>query len=66
MTKRQISDGTKTDTGRDCRHAFLGLGKTCKKLCVSCWDHLGARLRVPSSPAVPRLADLIRCRGQPA
>ncbi|CAH2605847.1 conserved protein of unknown function (plasmid) [Rhodovastum atsumiense] len=66
VTKRQVSGGTKTDTGRDCRDAFLGLGKTCKKLCVSFWDYLGARLGVPNAPAIPRLADLIRCRGQPA
>jgi hypothetical protein len=66
VTKRQVSGGTKTDIGRDCRDAFLGLGKTCKKLCVSFWDYLGARLGVAGAPAVPRLADLIRCRGQPA
>ena len=66
VTKRQVSGGTKTDTGRDCRNAFLGLAKTCRKLCVSFWDYLGARLGVPNAPAVPRLADLIRCRGQPA
>ncbi len=62
MTRRQASGGTRTDIGRDCRDAFLGLGKTCKKLCVSFWDYLG----VAGAPAVPRLADLIRCRGQPA
>src|SRR5271166_350538 len=66
VTKRQVSGGTKTDTGRDCRDAFLGLGKTCKKLCLSFWDYLGARLGAAGAPAVPRLADLIRCRGQPA
>jgi hypothetical protein len=66
VTKRQVSGGTKTDVGRDCRDAFLGLGKTCKKLCVSFWDYLGARLGVTGAPVVPRLADLIRCRGQPA
>ena len=66
VTKRQVSGGTKTDRGRDCRDAFLGLAKTCKKLCVSFWDYLGARLGVSGAPAVPRLADLIRCRGQPA
>ncbi len=65
VTRRDISGGTKTDTGRDCRDAFLGLGKTCKKLCVSFWDYLGARLGAPKAPAIPRLADLIRCRGQP-
>jgi hypothetical protein len=66
VTKRQISGGTKTDTGRDCRNAFLGLGKTCRKLGVSFWNYLGARLSVAGAPAVPRLAELIRCRGQPA
>jgi hypothetical protein len=66
VTKRQISGGTKTDTGRDCRDAFLGLGKTCRKLGVSFWNYLGARLGAAGAPPVPRLADLIRCRGQPA
>jgi hypothetical protein len=66
VTKRQVSGGTKTETGRDCRDAFLGLGKTCQKLGVSFWNYLGARLGGVGAPAVPRLADLIRCRGQPA
>jgi len=66
VTKRQVSGGTKTDSGRDCRDAFLGLGKTCQKLGVAFWKYLGARLGVAGAPAVPRLADLIRCRGQPA
>jgi len=30
VTKRAISGGTKTDTGRNCRDAFLGLAKTCQ------------------------------------
>ena len=46
VTKRQVSGGTKTDTGRDCRDAFLGLGKTCRKLGISFWNYLGARLGV--------------------
>jgi hypothetical protein len=62
VTKRQVSGGTKTDLGRDCRNAFLGLGKTCRKLGVSFWNYLG----VPNAPPVPRLAEVIRCRGQPA
>ncbi|MFZ2077007.1 MAG: transposase, partial [Xanthobacteraceae bacterium] len=66
VTKRQVSGGTRTDTGRDCRDAFLGLAKTCRKLGVAFWDYLGARLGVSGSPAVPPLADLIHCRGQPA
>src|SRR3954452_2874663 len=66
VTKRQVSGGTRTDIGRDCRDPFLGLGKTCRKLGISFWNYLGARLGVPSAPAVPRLAEVIRCRGQPA
>ena len=66
VTKRQVSGGTKTDIGRDCRNAFLGLGKTCRKLGVSFWNYLGARLGVAGAPAVPPLPELIRCRGQPA
>ena len=66
VTKRQVSGGTKTDIGRDCRDAFLGLAKTTKKLCVSFWDYLGARLGVAGAPVVPPLPELIRCRGQPA
>src|SRR3954470_24522874 len=66
VTKRQVSGGTRTDIGRDCRDAFLGLGKTCRKLGISFWNYLGTRLGVAGAPAIPRLADLIRCRGQPA
>jgi hypothetical protein len=66
VTKRQVSGGTHSDIGRDCRHAFLGLAKTCGKLSIAFWDFLGARLGVSGGPAVPHLPDLIRCRGQPA
>ena len=66
VTKRQVSGGTHSDTGRDCRDAFLGLAKTCGKLSIAFWDFLGARLGVLGGPAVPYLPDLIRCRGLPA
>jgi len=65
-TKRQVSGGTHSDIGRDCRDAFLGLAKTCRKLSIGFWDCLGARLGVSGAAAVPPLPDLIRCRGQPA
>ena len=29
--RRKVSGGTRSDTGRDCRDAFLGFGKTCAK-----------------------------------
>ena len=66
VTKRKVSGGTRSDVGRDCRDAFLGLAKTCAKLGVAFWDYLGSRLAIPDQPTVPSLADLIRCRGQPA
>ena len=62
VTKRKVSGGTRSDVGRDCRDAFLGLAKTCAKLGVAFWDYLGSRLAIPNQPAVPGLADLIRCR----
>jgi hypothetical protein len=66
VTRRKVSGGTRSDVGRDCRDAFLGLAKTCAKLGVAFWDYLGSRLTIPDQPIVPSLADLICCRGQPA
>ena len=59
VTKRKISGGTRSDAGRDCRDAFLGLNKTCAKLGIAFWDYLGARLAVPGAPAVPPLTQLV-------
>ena len=36
VTRRKVSVGTRSDQGRDCRDAFLGLVKTCAKLGVVC------------------------------
>lgn len=66
VTKRKVSGGTRSDVGRDCRDAFLGLAKTCAKLGVAFCDYLGSRLGIAGQPDVPTLPDLIRCRGQPA
>ena len=66
VTKRKVSGGTHSEIGRDCRDAFLGLAKTCRKLGIAFWDYLGARLGVGGGPIVPHLSDLIRCRGLPA
>ena len=66
VTRRKVSAGTRSDLGRDCRDAFLGLGKTCAKLGVAFWDYLGNRLSVPGHLVVPPLPELVRCRGQPA
>jgi aminopeptidase N len=65
VTKRKISGGTRSDAGRACRDAFLGLMKTGRKLGISFWSYLGARLGIPDAPAVPPLADLVRARCAP-
>jgi transposase IS66 family protein len=62
VTKRKISGGTRSDAGRDCRDAFLGLAKTCAKLGITFWDYLGARLAVPNHPDIPYLPQIIRHR----
>jgi Transposase IS66 family len=64
VTRRKVSGGTRSDTGRDCRDAFLGLSKTCAKLGIAFWDYLGARLDIPGSPAIAYLPELVtaRCR----
>jgi hypothetical protein len=62
VTKRKVSAGTRSDTGRDCRDAFLGLSKTCAKLGIAFWDYLGSRLVVPNHPDIPYLPQLIRHR----
>jgi transposase IS66 family protein len=66
VTRRKVSAGTRSDIGRDCRDAFLGLAKTCAKLGVAFWDYLGSRLRIPGQRTIPALPGLIHCRGQPA
>ena len=66
VTRRKVSAGTRSDLGRDCRDAFLGLAKTCARHGVAFWDYLGSRLNVPGHTVIPPLAELVRCRGQPA
>jgi hypothetical protein len=62
---RKVSAGTRSEAGRDCRDAFLGLAKTCAKHAIAFWDYLGSRLNVAEQALIPYLPDLIRCRGQP-
>jgi hypothetical protein len=62
VTRRKISAGTRSDTGRDCRDGFLGLMKTCKKLGIAFWSYLGSRFGVENCQPVPDLADLVRAR----
>ena len=66
VTKRKISGGTRSNAGRDCRDAFLGLMKTCAKQRISFWDYRGSRLKVPGAPEVPYLPHLVRQPTVPA
>ena len=59
VTKRKISGGTRSDLGRNCRDAFLGLAKTCAKLGLAFWDYLGARLSCTDPGSVPDLPQLV-------
>ena len=65
VTRRKLSAGTRSDLGRDCRDAFLGLAKTCAKHAIAFWDYLGSRLGVAGAALIPPLPDLVRCPGQP-
>ena len=62
VIRRKISGGTRSDAGRDCRDAFLGLAKTCAKLGIAFWDYLGARLLVPGSVTIPLLPEIVSVR----
>ena len=60
VTRRKVSAGTRSDDGRDCRDAFLGLAKTCAKLGIPVWDYLGNRLKVAGHAVIQRLEEYIR------
>jgi hypothetical protein len=62
VTKRKISGGTRSDTGRHCRDAFLGLAKSCAKLGISFWDYLGDRFAITGHTPVPYLPQLVSQR----
>jgi Transposase IS66 family len=64
VTRRKLSGGTRSDLGRDCRDAFLGLAKTCAKLKIAFWDYLGDRLAVPGAQEIPQLPEIILARAQ--
>lgn len=55
-----LSGGTHSDLGRQCRDTFASLKKTCRKLGVSFWAYLTDRLN--NAGKVPPLADLMRQR----
>src|SRR6476659_8661721 len=41
VIRRKVSAGTRSEAGRDCRDAFLGLAKTCAKHGIAFWEYLG-------------------------
>ncbi len=66
VTRRKISAGTRSEVGRDCRDAFLSLGKTCDKLGIALWDYLGSRLKVVGAAVIEPLDHYVRARTRPA
>jgi len=44
VTRRKVSGGTRSPSGRRSRDTFASLKKTCRKLAVSFWDYVGDRL----------------------
>ena len=66
VTRRKVSAGTRSDIGRDCRDAFLSLGKTCDKLGIAIWDYLGSRFKVAGAAIIEPLDHYVRARLRPA
>jgi hypothetical protein len=60
VKKRKVSGGTRSDLERGCRDTFASLKKTCRKLGVSFWEFLLAR--VSATNRIPPLPSLIRER----
>jgi hypothetical protein len=58
VKKRNISAGTRSEVGRQCRDTFASLKKTCRKQGVSFWEYL--KDRVTGLNLIPSLAELIR------
>jgi hypothetical protein len=66
VTRRKISAGTRSETGRDCRDGFLSLAKTCDKLGIAIWDYLGSRFKVVGAAIIEPLDHYVRARRRPA
>ncbi len=61
VKKRKVSGGTRSDEGRRCRDTFISLKKTCRKLAISFWEYLNARLGIGELD-IGYLPDLIKER----
>ena len=66
VTRRKVSAGTRSKTGRDCRDAFLSLAKTCDKLGIALWDYLGSRFKVAGHAIIQPLDQYVRAQFRPA
>jgi transposase IS66 family protein len=66
VTRRKVSAGTRSDIGRDCRDAFLGLVRTRDKLGIAVWDYLGSRLKIVGHAMIEPLDHYVRARVRPA
>ena len=66
VTRRKVSAGTRSKSGRDCRDAFLSLAKTCDKLGIAIWDFLGSRFKVVGAAIIQPLDHYVRARFRPA
>jgi hypothetical protein len=64
VTKRKISGGTRSESGRRARDTFASLKKTCRELGVNFWSYLQDRVR--GFGQIPRLAELIRRKAEEA
>ena len=62
VTRRKISFGSRSESGRAARDACLGALKTCNKLGVPFRDYLCNRPGVAGAAEVPRLAEIITRR----
>jgi len=59
VTRREISFGTRSDTGRDSRDASLSLLKTATKLGIPFWKFLAARFGIDGAQEIPPLNELV-------
>jgi hypothetical protein len=66
VTRRKVSGGTRSETGRECRDAFLSLAKTCDKLGIAVWDYFGSRFKVVGHVIIQPLDHYVRARLRPA
>ena len=64
VTRRKVSAGTRSEIGRDCRDAFLGLTKTCDKIGLAVWDYLGSRLKIAGHAIIQPLEHYVRSRSR--